>query len=459
MIKFKFSNYFLIVKTICFLLIFNSSNVFGEKNKNFENAIINALENSSKIKSAKYLYESKKKLVGNAYSNSDWTSSFTSSYSNNNKLYDHEGSYLNEETNSNTLSISKNIFDSGVTKSSVSIAKNNVKIEKNNFLLIKQQLILETVNTYLNLYKYNKILQLRKTNVDKFSLHVAASKLKLKAGAITPTTVAQAESRLARAEYQLILTKSERENYKNEFLSIVGNDFEIENLSLPKDDLRLPKNLNQAISLALKNNPLILNSKINKNTALLKQNKQIFLNKPTLDIDFNYKSSESSSTSSSNDFSSYGTVLKFKTPLFYKQSEKHLILSLNDEYNSHLQDEKEVIRKVKLNVSSAFNDYKNSFLNTIAVLKEIKAAKLALQGVKKEEEFGIRTLLDVLDNEVDVIDAEVNLLKSKSNEVLKKFNLKLAIGTLRISDVVKDFKIKYPEKDIFEIPSIIQFSN
>ena len=58
--------------------------------------------------------------------------------------------------------------------------------------------------------------------------------------------------------------------------------------------LRLPKNLNQAISLALKNNPLILNSKINKNTALLKQNKQIFLNKPTLDIDFNYKRSESS---------------------------------------------------------------------------------------------------------------------------------------------------------------------
>ena len=59
------------------------------------------------------------------------------------------------------------------------------------------------------------------------------------------------------------------------------------------------------------------------------------------------------------------------------------------------------------------------FLNTKAVVKEINAAKLALQGVKKEEEFGMRTLLDVLDNEVEVIDAEVNLLKSKSNEVLK----------------------------------------
>ena len=105
-------------------------------------------------------------------------------------------------------------------------------------------------------------------------------------------------------------------------------------MNLPKINLTLPISLNQATSQALQNNPKILNSKINKNTALLKQNKQISSNKPTLDIDFNLKNSESSSASSSNDYSSYGTVLTFKTPLFYKQSEKQLILSLNDEYKS-----------------------------------------------------------------------------------------------------------------------------
>ena len=71
----------------------------------------------------------------------------------------------------------------------------------------------------------------------------------------------------------------------------------------------------------------------------------------------------------------------------------------------------------------------------------------------------MRTLLDVLDNEVEVIDAEVNLLKSKSNEVLKKFHLKLVIGTLRITDLIKDFKMNYPDKDSFKLPPIIQFSN
>ncbi len=458
MTTFKYLKIF-IIKIFCLIFFFGISNVFANKNKNFESAIINAFENSSKIKSAKYLYESKNKLVGNAYSKKDWSSNFTSTYTNNNKLYDHDGSYLNEETNLNILSIKKNIFDSGITENSVAIAKNNLNIQRNNFLLTKQNLILETVNSYLNLYKFNKILELRKTNVEKFLLHVSASKLKLKAGAITPTTVAEAESRLARAEYQLILAKSERDNYKNEFLSIVGANFDTGNMNLPKIDLTLPISLNQATSQALQNNPKILNSKINKNTALLKQNKQISSNKPTLDIDFNLKNSESSSASSSNDYSSYGTVLTFKTPLFYKQSEKHLILSLNDEYKSFLQEEKEILRKVKLEVSSAFNDYKNSFLNTKAVVKEINAAKLALQGVKKEEEFGMRTLLDVLDNEVEVIDAEVNLLKSKSNEVLKKFHLKLVIGTLRITDLIKDFKMNYPDKDSFKLPPIIQFSN
>ena len=126
MTTFKYLN-ILIIKIFCLIFFFGISNVFANKNKNFESAIINAFENSSKIKSAKYLYESKNKLVGNAYSKKDWSSNFTSTYTNNNKLYDHDGSYLNEETNLNILSIKKNIFDSGITENSVAIAKNNAR--------------------------------------------------------------------------------------------------------------------------------------------------------------------------------------------------------------------------------------------------------------------------------------------------------------------------------------------
>jgi len=60
--------------------------------------------------------------------------------------------------------------------------------------------------------------------------------------------------------------------------------------------------------------------------------------------------------------------------------------------------------------------------------KEYNASKLALNGVKKEEEFGLRTLLDVLDIEVDLMNSEVRLLKSKSDQLLNKYKLLIDIG-------------------------------
>ena len=88
-----------------------------------------------------------------------------------------------------------------------------------------------------------------------------------------------------------------------------------------------------------------------------------FIKEKAIDFDINYKNSESSTTSSANDFQSYGTTLLFKTPLFYKSSNKFTILSLNNEYQALVEDEKEANRVVKLQVLSKFNDYKNSSLN------------------------------------------------------------------------------------------------
>ena len=89
-------------------------------------------------------------------------------------------------------------------------------------------------------------------------------------------------------------------------------------------------------------------------------------------------------------------------------------------------------------------------------MKELSAAKLALDGIKKEEEFGMRTLLDVLDYEVKVINSELNLISSKSNEVLQKYELKKVLGTLTIKDIVKDYEIKYKEDNNFNLPNVFE---
>ena len=326
-------------------------------------------------------------MISNAYSNKDWNLDFTSSLTLDNKKSDNIGDYVDQKTTVNTISLDKTLIDFGYTDKGVEIALNNKKIASNNLLLAKQNLFINTLTSYLNVYNSNKILDLRVSNVYRFKTAVKASKLKLSAGTITPTTVSEAEARLARSEYELATSKTEQLNYMNDFKSLIGEDFNLKKMKFPEFKYSLPKSIEEAESLSLNSNLRILNIRLTKKNAQLLKDKQLASSYPSLDLDLYMKSSESDSNSSVNDYSSYGTTLTFKSSLIRNKSETSLILSLDDDYNSVLQEEKELTRLSKLKTFSLFNNYINSEFSVIAADKEYNASKLALDGVKKEEEF------------------------------------------------------------------------
>ena len=416
-------SFFFIIIVICL-----SFKIKADENFSFSNAYKKALSNSNMIKKNEFLLNSKSNLISNAYSNKDWNLDFTSSLTLDNKKSDNIGDYVDQKTTVNTISLDKTLIDFGLTDKSVEIALNNKKIASNNLLLAKQNLFINTLSSYLNVYNSNKILDLRVSNVNRFKTAVKAAKLKLSAGTITPTTVSEAEARLARSEYELATSKTEQINYVNEFKSLIGEDFNLKKMNLPEFKYSLPKTIKEAESLALNSNLNILNITLAKKNAELLKAKQLASSYPSLDLDFYLKNSESDSNSSVNDYSSYGTILTFKSSLLRNKSESSLILSLDNNYKSILEEQNELIRVSKLNTLSLFNKYINSDFNVIAANKEYNASKLALNGVKKEEEFGLRTLLDVLDIEVDLMNSEVRLLKSKSDQLLNKYKLLIDIG-------------------------------
>ena len=416
-------SFFFIIIVICL-----SFKIKADEKFPFSNAYKKALSNSNIIKKNEFLLKSKTNLISNAYSNKDWNLDFTSSLTLDNKKSDNIGDYVDQKTTVNTISLDKTLIDFGFTDKSVEIALNNKKIASNNLLLAKQNLFINTLRSYLNVYNSNKILDLRVSNVNRFKTAVKAAKLKLSAGTITPTTVSEAEARLARSEYELATSKTEQINYVNEFKSLIGEDFNLKKMNLPEFKYSLPKTIKEAESLALNSNLNILNITLAKKNAELLKAKQLASSYPSLDLDFYLKNSESDSNSSVNDYSSYGTILTFKSSLLRNKSESSLILSLDNNYKSILEEQNELIRVSKLNTLSLFNKYINSDFNVIAANKEYNASKLALNGVKKEEEFGLRTLLDVLDIEVDLMNSEVRLLKSKSDQLLNKYKLLIDIG-------------------------------
>ncbi len=400
-------------------------------NDTFESAFKNALINSNEIKQSEFIIDSKKKLLLSSYKNQDWSADFTSSITLDNKRSDNSNGYVDQNINLNTILLKKNLLDFGITDNLVNIANNNIKIARNDLKILKQKLFIETLTSYLDLYNSNKIIRLRESNVKRFKTAVKAAKLKLSAGSITPTTVSEAEARLARSEYELALSKTEKTNIENNFNSLVGNTINLKKLSFPEFKGKLTNTIEKTLKLSIKYNLKLSNIKLKKENAFLLKQKQKFSNNPSLDLNFHIKNSEDYSNKSTNDFTSYGSSITFKTSLYDGNSEKNLILSLDDEYKALVMKEKEILRKLKLNSLSIFNNYKNSEINVNAATKEFNAAKLALLGIKKEEEFGLRTLLEVLDSEVDVIDSELKILTSKSNQIINKYKLLIDIGNLK----------------------------
>ena len=199
--------------------IFNISKVIAS-DFTFQLSITEALKNSLELKAEKYRLESIKHSVDESYASKDWSNSFTTNYNSSNKQSDFDGSYVNDDTTTSTISLSKKIFDGGEAFEKASIAKDNIKIQEVKLQSTHAKILLIAVQSYLNVYTNQSVVSLRKRSLARFKENVQATSLKLEAGTVTPTVLAEAQSKLAKANYELILAKGDLNNAISKFKSI-----------------------------------------------------------------------------------------------------------------------------------------------------------------------------------------------------------------------------------------------
>ena len=425
----------------CFLFL-NASKVLSSDIL-FENSIHEALKNSLELKAQNYKLAATKNSLEESGSSKDWTNSFTTTFKSDNKDSNSQGTFVNDETTTSTISLSKNIFDGGEAYEKISIAKENIKLEQYNLNIIEQKIILNSIRAYLDVYSNQSVVSLRKKSLDRFKENVDATELKLQAGTVTPTTLAEAQSKLAKAQYDLILSEGNLEKAISKFKSITKFKVVPNKFSLPNSNFTPPDTKNKTVKIALENNLDIIVAKLKKNIA----EKNVALkesdNRPTLNLEFFGKDSESSLNTSSTDYQSYGVNLTFKTPLFYNSSSKASIKKLDNLSRASSVELSEKQRQVELSAISSYQNYKSAIAKTKASESEKKSSLLALNGIKKESEFGIRTILDVLDAEVDFLNASSNLIQSQADEIFSVYQIKSILGSLSIKDINNDLDVKY----------------
>ena len=248
---------------VTFFLInfFSFSNVFAS-DFTLDISVNEALKNSLDLKSQTYKLEATKYSLEEAYSSKDWSSSLTSTYNSSNKQSDGVGSYINDDSITSTISLSKKIFDGGESFEKYRIAKDNIRLNELKLIKVEQEVILEAIKAYLDVYTNQSVVRLRKRSLIRFKENVTATKLKLQAGTVTPTVVAESEAKLANANYELILAKGNLNKSISKFKSVTGFKSIPNNLKLPTVKFTIPKTEEKIINISSQKNINILIAKL-----------------------------------------------------------------------------------------------------------------------------------------------------------------------------------------------------
>ena len=314
----------------------------------------------------------------------------------------------------------------------LTLEKNITALDLAKARLVKkeQDVLHSAVDAYTNLVLAREKLNINRKNQNLLRRQVENDKIRRDRGQITNTDLAQSESSLAGAQAQFTQAKSDMLIAKLTYENIIGkiaNPNQLKKNS--KSIVSIPNSLIEAINLSKQNNPDIKIAKFD-----LAQSEK---DEAISESDLKPRASLSLERSYSDDLSSTidereKDILKATVSWpFYSggktQSKINKQSNLTTRKRLLLDD---AVRTNQTNVASAWSSLESSkaFLNSVKV--QVRAAKIANEGIAAEYERGSRTTLDVIQSNSLLLSAQLSLVSSERNYLMAQYNLLKAVGLL-----------------------------
>ncbi len=360
------------------------------------------------------------------------------SFENTNKLTNQSGgnaSITDVDPLTTSIKLEQSLLDYG---RDISHQKNIVGLELARAKLSKkeQDVIYSAIETFTGLILAREKLEINRRNLNLLVRQVETDKVRLDRGKITITDLSQSESSLAGAQAQFTQASNDLLisilNYEN----IVGNSPDPNKLKKnSKAITNIPSSLENAIELSKKNNPDIKIAELD----LIQSEKDLAISeadlKPTASLSLERSYSED--LSATYDEKEKDVLKATISWPFYSGGKKRSTINKNSNltYRKRLLLE-DAIKTNDTKVASAWSSLESSksFLNSVKA--QVRAAKIANEGISAEYERGSRTTLDVIQSNSLLLTAQISLANSQRNYLMAQYNLLKSVGLLN-SDYLK----------------------
>jgi len=395
-----------------------------------QDALHSAVSNSLSLQSARETWLSSREDIGSAVSTSEWraTGTVTGNQYKTDAADARKSGYLDSQSMNATVSLSRNLYDGGQTDENVRLRTMQLDIAKARYLAAEQQVLMQTIETYIAVLTAARQVELSQSNVERLEQHVAAAKVRLEAGAATRTRLAQAEARLSRARTTLIDSLTNLRNAEDSFVTHVG--VVPVDLVSDVDTGTLPQTLLEADGLARESHPDAMIARLQVDAAKQQFNALMASVKPT--VAFSLNATETMAEGTRSDKTEFSAQIKLSSPLMPTGSIRAKSRSLAASLQASKFDRDNTMRQISLSVRNAFRNLETARSQLSAVNAELAASRLVATGITNEFQFGQKTTLDVLDAEQDVNDVELRQVSADHTILMAAFRLRAASGQLTL---------------------------
>lgn len=331
-------------------------------------------------------------------------------------------------TNSADIAITASLllYDFGATRLRVEAAKETVLGTREGLVSIEQQVLLRALTAYVNVRRQSETVSLSQNNVRLVEQELRAAQDRFEVGEVTRTDVSLAEARLAASRANLAAAQGALMRAEEEYRAVVGRaPASLQPVSnLPQ----VESNLDRAKSIALRNHPDMKEAQYAINAAELNKRRAEAAMKPTVTLSGRMSKSEDFDSQASTD--SRSVSIDFGGPI-YRGGE---LSALARQAIARAQATRSALHVVTglvaQNVGNAMANLRVATASIDATERQIRAARVAFQGVREEASLGQRTTLDVLTAEQDLLDAETSYTSAVADRTIAAYEVLASMGLM-----------------------------
>ena len=326
-----------------------------------------------------------------------------------------------------TFQVVQNLYEGGGTTARVAVAEAEVKAARARLLGTEQGILLDTVTAYMDVVQNTAVLDLNRQNERRLERQLEATRDRFEVGEVTRTDVAQAESRVSRAQADTIAAAGDLEVSRAAYQEVVG---ELPGaLTQPDAFPEIPTGREEAITIAQDRNPVVVAALFDLEAAERTVRVQAADLLPTVDLVGQAEHNRDSGVEDGRQ-STLNVTATVTVPIYQQGIATSEIRTARQQAAQAERLIDDARRQATEDATAAWETYETALAQIRAFEDEVRATSIALEGVEQEAAVGSRTVLDVLDAEQELLDAQVNLVRAERDEVVALYDLLAAVGNL-----------------------------